>query len=786
MSEPSFKRFFLFTRAHLNDNVWPPLYPSHIQSSLPKRTLKRLTIFFFLSLLLIFCAPLSFAEEPQKILIKEISVKGNRKIEEATIRYKMKTKAGEEFSVEKLREDVKTLYSMGYFDQVAVDAEGFEGGLKLTVLIKEKPYIKEIVLKGNEKLEAKKILEKVDLPLGSIANPLVLNQNAEKIRLFYEEEGYYQVAVKPAVEPVSENEAKVIFQINEGEKFDLTDIVFSGNKAFSPSKLKKQMKTKELFLFFFYGTLKGSDLKADTDRLKAFYLNNGHLDVKIGEPQVEIDKKEKRIRISIHIEEGPPYMVGEVTITGHTIFDTKELLEALKTKQGEVFSYEALQRDIFSITDRYGEKGYIFADVSPLTDLNREKLLANIKLSVQEGRQMKLERLEISGNDRTRDNVIRREFRLAESEIFDSVALRKGKGALNYLGFFEEVNVDTTPGSAEDSLLVKVGVKEKMTGTFSLGGGYGSVDGVMGMAQIAETNFLGKGLRVSLTAEISQRRQRFDLGYFDPRVFDTDNSVGFNIYNQERLYPDWDEGRMGGSITYGRPIRYHFEGFTTYRLEKVNISDVSHDAPSTVADEEGKYTISALTLALVRDLRDNRLDPTRGYKNLFSATYAPGLLGSTKAFMKYEVDSSYYKPLFWKVIGVLHGNVGYGRGLGGQELPLSERYFLGGPTTVRGFEFRDIGPTEHGTPTGGNKSLCFNVEMIFPLYETFKGVVFYDMGNAWDESHNYSLSHMRKSIGGGIRFFSPMGPIRLEYGFKLDRKSDEKMGQLHFSVGAFF
>jgi outer membrane protein insertion porin family len=776
----------LFTRAHMNDNVRPPLYPLHTQSSLPKPTLKRLTIFFFLFLLSIFHAPFSFAEEPQKILIKEISVKGNRKIEEATIRYKMKTKVGEEFSVEKLREDVKALYSMGYFDQVAVDAEGFEGGLKLTVLVKEKPYIKEIVLKGNEKLESKKILEKVDLPLGSIANPLVLNQNGEKIRLFYEEEGYYQVAVKPIVDMVSENEAKVVFQINEGEKFEVTDIVFSGNKAFSPSKLRKQMKTKELFLFFFYGTLKGSDLKADADRLKAFYLNNGYLDVKIGEPQVEIEKTKKSIRISIHIEEGPPYTVGEVTITGNTVFDTQKLLEPLKTKQGEVFSYEALQRDIFSITDKYGEKGYIFADVSPLTSLQKEKLLVDIKLSVQEGKQMKLERLEISGNTRTRDNVIRREFRLAESEIFDSVAVRKGKDALNYLGFFEEVNVDTTPGSAEDSLMVKVGVKEKMTGTFSLGGGYGSVDGVMGMAQIAETNFLGRGLRVSLTAEISQRRNRFDLAYFDPRVFDTDNSVGLNIYNQDRIYPDWDEGRTGGSITYGRPLRYNFEGFTTYRYEKIDISGVSHDAPSTVADEEGKSSISSLTFALVRDLRDNRLDPTKGYKNLFSATYGGGILGGTKDFMKCEVDSSYYKPLFWKVVGVLHGNLGYGLGLNGEELALSERYFLGGPTTVRGFEFRDIGPTEHGTPIGGNKSLCFNVEMIFPLYETFKGVVFYDMGNAWDESHNYSLSHMRKSIGGGIRFFSPLGPIRLEYGFKLDRKSDEKMGELHFSVGAFF
>lgn len=777
----------MFTRAHLSDNVRPPPYPLHTQSALPKRTLKRLTIFFFLSLPFIFYAPLAFSEELQKILIKEISVRGNRKIETATILYKMKTKVGEEFSVEKLREDVKALYGLGYFDQVAVDAEGFEGGLKLTVLIKEKPYIKEIVLQGNQKLETSKILEKVDLPLGSISNPLILQQNAEKIRLFYEEQGYYTVAVKPVVEPISENEAKVIFQINEGEKFQVTDIVFSGNKAFSEGKLKKQMKTKELLLFFFFGTLKGSDLKADADRLKAFYMNNGYLDVKIGEPQVEIDKKETKIRISIYIEEGPQYKVGEVAMSGNTVFLTEQLMEGLKTKQGEVFSYETLQRDIFSITDKYGEKGYIFADVAPLTDQDREKLLVRIRLSVQEGRQMKLERLEITGNNRTRDNVIRREFRLAESEVFDNRAVRRGKEALGALGFFEEVNVDTTPGSAEDSLVVKVGVKEKMTGTFSLGGGYGSVDGVMGMAQIAESNFLGRGLRVSLTAEIAQKRQRFDLACFDPRVYDTDNSVGFNIYNQERYLPDWTEGRLGGSITGGRPIIYGLQGFLTYRNERVEVSDLSNDAPDVVEDEEGTSRTSSLTLALVRDRRDNRLDPTKGSKNFVSATLAGSLLGGTNHFMKYEWDSSYYFPIFWKVVGLLHGNIGYAEGLQGEELPLSERYFLGGPTTIRGYEFRAIGPVdEHDRPYGGNKSLSFNVEVIFPLIQNFKGVIFYDTGNAWEEGDPYSFADLRASVGAGIRFFSPLGPIRLEYGWALDRMEGDKPGQFHFSVGAFF
>jgi outer membrane protein insertion porin family len=742
---------------------------------------------FLLSLFVLFDVPSASSEEPPRIIIKEVAVRGNRKIEEATIRYKMKTRVGDAFSVETLREDVKTLYGTGYFDQVEVEAEGFEGGLRLTVSVKEKPYIKEIEIQGNKALETKKIMEKVDLPLGSIANPLILSQNAEKIRLFYEEEGYYRAAVTTRIEMVSENEAKAIFSIEEGPEFEVDEISFSGNEAFSSGKLRRQMKTKELFFLFFYGTLKGSELKADVDRLKAFYLNNGYLEVKVSEPRVEINRETKKIRITIDIQEGPQFKAGEVSVSGNTVFESQDLLKDLNTKQGEVFSYETLQRDIFLITDRYGEKGYIFADISPLTDLDREKLLVRVKLAVQEGKQIRLERIEIGGNDRTRDNVIRREFRIAESDIYDSRAVRRGKEGLNYLGFFEEVKVDTASGSREDQLILKLGVKERLTGSFSLGGGYGSVDGLMAMAQIAETNFLGRGLRLSLGAEVAERRTRFNFNFFDPKVYDTDNSVGMNLYNQERYLEDWREGRIGGDLTYGRPIYWRIEGFATYRYERVKIFNISDDAPQIVEDQRGTSAISSLTFALTRDLRDSRFDPTKGSKSLASVQYAGGFLGGNRDFVKYEGDFSYYQPLFWKVVAVVHGNIGYADGLSGKELPISERYFLGGPTTVRGYDFRDIGPVdEDGEPYGGNKKLIFNVELIFPLIESFKGVLFYDRGNAWGEGDRFSLSDMRQGVGVGLRFFSPLGPIRLEYGWKIDRRRDESKGEFHFSVGAFF
>lgn len=734
--------------------------------------------------------PWSIAQGQEKVFVKQIDIKGNRKIEEATIRFKLGTKVGEEFSVERVREDVKTLYKMGVFDDVKVEAEGFEGGLKLTFVVLEKPTIRGIKIEGNKAIKADRIKERIDLVPGGFVDRTAINRAAEKVRLFYEEEGYYTAKVEPEVEPLAEREARVIFKISEGSFFRVEKIHVTGNKGLSEKRIKKAMQTGERFLFW-GGILKHSELKADVDRIKALYLDHGYLDIRVEEPHVEVDREKKRIFIQIKVEEGPQYKVGELRVKGNTVFSEEEILSPMRlSKKGRIFSREALQKDIFDLTDRYAEKGYIDVDILPLTDIDAVQRTVDITLDIDEGRPSIVERIEISGNVRTRDKVIRREIKLIEGDIYNSKFLRKGRQNINNLGFFEEVKINTRKGSAPDRLVLDVNVKERPTGAFTFGAGYSSVEGPVMATSLSQANLLGYGQRVSLSAELgTQGRQRYILSFFDPHILDTDTSLGTSLFNTEKVFDRYKEGHTGGSLELGRPLFWEeVRGSLGYRYERLNIFDVAFDAPSLIREQEGKSTTSSLAGTLVRDTRDNRFDPTEGSRHSLSAEYAGGFLGGTNYFTRYIADSSWYYPLFWKFVGLFHGNIGYITPFGGRTLPLAEKFFLGGPATVRGFKYRGLGPLDPaGVPTGGNKRLFFNLELIFPLYEkVIKGSLFFDAGNVWEEGRSYDLGGLRPAAGVGVRIVTPVGPMRLDWGFNLNPRAGEKSSVLTFSVGTFF
>lgn len=752
-----------------------------------------LRILGFVSLYFIFLfslPPWSRVQAQEKVLVKQIDIRGNRKIEEATIRFKLKTRVGEEFSVEKVREDVKTLYKMGVFEDVQVEAEGFEGGLKLSFVVVEKPTIREIKVEGNRAIKADKIKEKIDLVVGGFVDPTAISRAAEKVRLFYEEEGYYLAQVEPVTEPISEREARVLFKISEGDLFRVEKIRIVGNKGLTGRQIKKAMQTGERFLFWF-GILKRAELKADVDRIKALYLDHGYLDIRVEEPRVEVDRQRRRTSIQVKVDEGPQYQVGALRVTGNKVFTEEDILSSLKlAKEKRVFSRETLQKDILDLTDRYAEKGYVDVDIVPLTAMDTARRMVDITLEITEGRPFTVERVEISGNVRTRDKVVRREIKLAEGDTYNSKLLRKSRQNINNLGFFDEVKVDTKKGTAPDKLVVDVEVKERPTGSFTLGAGYSSVEGPVLASSLSQANLMGYGQRVSLSAELGTKgRQRYSLSFFDPHIMDTDTSLGTSLFRTERVYDRYKEGRTGGSLELGRPLFWEdLVGSLGYRYERLRIFDVALDAPSIIRQQEGGSTTSSLTGTLMRDTRDSRFDPSEGSRQSLSTEYAGGILGGTNYFTRYIADSSWYRPLFWKFVGLFHGNIGYVSAFGDRSLPLGERFFLGGPTTVRGFKYRGVGPVDPaGVPTGGNKRLYFNLELIFPLYEkTIKGSLFFDAGNVWEEAKSYDLGSLRTAVGVGVRIVTPVGPMRLDWGFNLVPKPGEKSSVLTFSVGTFF
>lgn len=734
----------------------------------------------------------SYAQGQEGAAIKQIDILGSRRVDEGTIRFKLKTKVGEPFSVERLREDVKALYKLGFYDDISVESETFEGGLKLTFVFKEKPAIRSVRFQGNKGVKTEKLKEKIDLAEGGIASSAALSQNSERLRLFYEEEGYYLAKVEPVVERVSEREADVIFRIQEGEKFKLGEIRIVGAKGLKEKAIKKKMATKERYLLFFGGTLKREELKRDMDRIRAFYLDNGYLDIKVEEPQIALDLKRKRLVVSIRVEEGPQYKLGEVKVSGNTVFSTEEVLKALSIRARGIFSREVLQADLLRLTDRYAERGYLFADIAPNIKVDRERQVVDITLEVNEGRQAFVERIEISGNTRTRDKVIRREIYLVEGDVFNSRFLALSQRNLNNLGFFEDVRVETKRGSDPDKVRVEVTVKERPTGTFAIGGGFSSAEGLIFVTSLSQANLFGFGQRVALSAQLGTRINRYNFRFADPHILDTDNSLDLSLFNTRRSFREFvgfDEDAKGGSVGIGRRLYERIFGVLSYRYEDVKVFNLETNAPTEVRLQEGKSTTSSVGLSFTRDTRDNPMDPTRGLRLAASTEVAGGALGGDNFFTKYSGEASYFHLLFWKFIGHLRGNITLLEPFGGRELPIQEKIFLGGPNTIRGFRNFSISPIdpETGGRLGGSKAFFTNAELIFPItalsFLDMKGVVFFDAGNVFDDDLRLSF---RTSAGLGVRLRTPLAPIRVEWGYNLSPKPGESSSQFHFTVGTAF
>ncbi len=385
----------------------------------------------FLSLLL----PVRAGAQDQP-LVTQIDVVGARKVEEATVRFKLKTRVGDPYSPEVVREDIKSLYGLGYFEDIIVQADIFEGGLKLSFVLHEKPSIQSIKIVGAKKLTPDKIKGKIDLIEGAIVPPGSLIKNAEKIRLFYEEEGYYQARVEGREDRLSPQDVAVTFEITEGDKFDVGEIRIVGNKYLKEKDIKGKLQTTELFLWFFGGTLKREELRRDLDRIRAYYLDNGFLDIAVEEPEIQVDEAKRQLRVVIRVEEGPQYRIGNLTVKGNSLFSEAEIRRLIRSQSGGIFSREGLQADVVAVTDRYAERGYLFADVAPITEIQRADNIVHISMEITEGRQAFIDRIEIAGNARTRDKVIRRELQLIEGDVFNSARLQVSRKSLENTGVF--------------------------------------------------------------------------------------------------------------------------------------------------------------------------------------------------------------------------------------------------------------------------------------------------------------------------------------------------------------
>jgi outer membrane protein insertion porin family len=750
-----------------------------------------ITVFLFL-------AQAGRAEE-KSIKIKLIEVKGNRRIDTTAILAKIKSKENDLFSPDRLRDDLRSIYQMGYFDQVDIQTEGFEGGVKVTFIVTEKPFISEIIFDGNKEIKTDDLKEKLTVKPQSFLDSQQVKEQAERLRTFYQGKGYYSVHIIPVIKKVTEDRATVIFFIQEGEKAKIREIRFEGNKTFPAKEIKKNLITQEYSWwsswFTSTGFYKEEDSSNDVERVKDFYLDHGYLQIQVGNPKLTLSDDKKWFDITYTIIEGVPFTVKKIDIQGNKVLPNNEIRSVLKTKEDQLFRRNLLRQDLAAITDLYGDKGYIYANVIPQFSPSQETRTVNLLLEINEDNRIYVRQINISGNDKTRDKVIRREIKVDEQEVMNTKAIRRSFERLRNLNFFENVEIVPEPVDKEHVDL-NVRVKEKSTGSFSVGGGYSSQDRFVGLFELSQGNFLGRGELLRAKVELGSRRTTYSLTFKEPYILDYQVSGTTDIFKQTRNFDTYKEKRTGGDLSFGKSFTEYVSGSVSYLLESVDIFGLTAGAPPQVRTQTGKTYTSSVGLSSTRDTRDFIFDPHQGSRLSISTEYAG--LGGDNEFIKVSGDATKYFPVWFDTVLSLRARLGYAEGLNGKQLPLGERFYVGGINTVRGFAFGRAGPLVNGEIIGANTQIIFNVEYVFPLLpERVKGVVFFDAGRGYNNEiqslpgssispDKITLDSLKTSIGLGLRFILPIGPIRLEYGYNLNRQAGEKPGQLEVSIGTLF
>ncbi len=725
------------------------------------------------------------------MVVKKVLIGGNKLIEEETIRDRIQTEEGTLFDPEIITEDIRSLYRLGFFEDVTVDASGFEGGIAVIFTVKEKPLITRIDFEGNEEIKTQDFQDNIQMRPNTVVDEFENKRIADEVLNFLHEKGFYQAEVSYRLDPLGEDEYALVFVVDEGAKMKISKIEIIGNEVFSDRQIRKQMSTKESSLFTIFGggdKLKSRLLEEDTLRILAFLYNNGHLQAKVDEPTIDIDREENRITVSVKVFEGPRFHIGELTAEGDEYFSAEEILRAMKSRPGNVFKRDVFAQDILAVTALYTDIGYALCRVDTKTTTGEEETLVNVAMVVNRGPLVTVGRVNITGNTITRDNVIRREVVLREGEIFSSKDLARTRQKIMNLGFFEQVKV-TTEQRGADVINVNIDVVEKLTGAFTFGGGYSSEDKFGIMFRLTQDNLFGRGQKITASAEFSQLQTEYNLFFSDPSVFNSPYSAGFRVYNTSNDWDEYDQDSIGGQLIMGRIIGGYIKGSLTFKAEKVNIYNLVEDASWETLQQAGKSTTISTTLRLTRDARDNYFNPSRGSKLIFRGEYAGGFQGGDNNFYKSELDGVFYFPIFWKFVTSFHFDIGQVTGTDGDEVPIQERFYLGGINSIRGYEVRGVGPhDEFGNATGGFTKVVLNAEIIFPLApsQNLNGVFFIDGGQAYDEGETIDTTLFRYSAGAGIRWLSPMGPIRVEYGYNLNPEEGDPKGQWQFSVGTAF
>ena len=736
-------------------------------------------------------------------IVKAVEVKGNKTISIATILARIKTRVGQEYLQTVISDDIKRLYNTGYFSDVSVDREDYEGGFKVVFYVEEKTIINNITFSKTRYYKPSFLTRKISSKKGKFLDTKTLKDDVKTIQDLYAKKGLTkaEVDVEKKVDELT-NKVDLHFIIKEGSRIRLKKIKFDGNQTFSRRRLARVIKLRSSWLFN-KGYLKEDVLTEDIERIKSFYEKEGFIDAQVTYDLEELNATWRKIKF--HVTEGKRYYVENIDVTGNTVIPSNEILGTMKDiKVGHVFSREKLSVDISQIRSLYFDRGYIFAGVQESTSLNPDTGKVRVKLDVTEGELAYINKIKVQGNTRTRDIVIRRELKLYPGDKFDGSKLRRSKERLTDMRYFEDISYDIedTDQSNKKDLIVQV--KEAKTGSLSFGGGYSTIDQVVGFVEVEQRNFdftnwptfTGGGQDLLVRLETGSTRQNTRLSFTEPWLFDYPVSFGFDAYSTEHdrerdIGYAYDEKRVGGDVRFGKRFTEYVGGSVTYTREKVKITDFQDGISADFLAEGGENTVSTMSFNLYRDTRDSVFNPKKGLYLSGTTDVAGGPLAGNKDFYRFRTTSSYYIPLKFDSTIELTARTGIEKPYGDSEkVPIFERFFAGGARTIRGYDERKVGPLDPLTndPIGGESMLVGNIEYTVPVIQFIKVATFFDVGNVWPAIEDFGSGGYKLGTGLGLRVKTPIGPMNLDYGYPLTDEPGEtgRSGKFYFSVSRGF
>jgi outer membrane protein insertion porin family len=741
------------------------------------------------------------AQGPPIVRSVDVQYTGPATLSKERILAQIRTRVGQPYSNQVVEDDIQALYKTGFIRNVRIFAQPEGNGVKVIVAVQTRGVVREIEIVGAQRIKPKRLRKEIKLKLNQAVDEQALEEARQKLIDVYQGRGFTDVNVQFRVDPIDEKRgtARVVFTVTEGVRGAVSQVNFEGNTHFTAKVLRKQMKTRGRSFIYFVdktGRFDEVQLEQDLDKLREYYQDHGYIDVEIKTPRRERTEKGPMI-ITVPIVEGPQYHVRKVIISGYQAAKEERIRTLLKMKEGGVYSPKQLRDDAKAVADAYGSAGYVDLVVLP-EGAPAGPALIDVDYKIDEGVRSYLNRVNILGNTRTKDKVIRREVLVAPGDVFNTVRVDITKKRLENLGYFAKVETypeeTDIPGRKDLTILVQ----EKRTGSLSFGGGFSTVDQLVGFAELTQGNFdlfnwpsfTGGGQKFRLRIQYGTQRKDFVLTLTEPYFLDRRLALtGQAFYNEANyLSAEYDQRNYGFSLELRKPLGAYVYTTLGYILQDIDIFNVSSGASQFIQSQKGSFTESKIFNSVVFDSRDNPLLSRRGQRVTFSPFIAGGFLGGDTQIYGLNLEGSQYFHLPKDLILLINGEIATVNEWGsGNSVPIFERLYLGGSNNLRGFPYREVGPQdENGEPTGGKSMARSTIELTFPIIEKARGAIFYDTGFVNTPSWSFGFGHIASDVGVGVRLDLPIGPLRLDYGYPLQRDGYKGGGRFNFSVGYQF